>query len=100
MKKRKEDSSSYRGYKLLSENWFEVVRVDCSITSIPPFRIDVPPSSKSIWFGAKTTRIEPNNKAELRKILRLPYLPLDQHLSSSGKVLKIFMIHNNIDGIG
>jgi len=51
--RRKKNSSLYRGYKLfLSEDWFEVVRVDCGIASIPPFRIDVLLSSESIWFGA------------------------------------------------
>jgi len=78
MKRRKEkDSSLYRGYKLfLSEDWFEVVRVDCGIASIPSFRIDIPLSSKSIQFSAKTIRIEPNDKVELRKVFGLLYLPL------------------------
>ena len=48
-RRKKKDNSSYRGYKLfLSENGFEVVRVDCSMASIPLFRIDVPLSSESI----------------------------------------------------
>jgi len=82
----------------LSEDWFEVVRVDCGIASIPLFRIDVPLSSESIWFCAKTTRTELDNKVELREVLGPPHLPLGQHLGS-GKVLKIFMICNNIDRI-
>ena len=53
----------------LSEDRFEVVRVDCGIASIPPFRIDVPSSSESIWFSAETTRAEPDNKIELGKVL-------------------------------
>ena len=50
MKERKEKNSSlYRGHKLfLSEDWFEVVRVDYSIVNIPLFIVDIPPSSKSI----------------------------------------------------
>jgi len=50
MKRReKEDSSLYGGCKLfLSEDGFEVVRVDCSIASIPLFRIDIPLSSESV----------------------------------------------------
>jgi len=75
----------------LSEDWFEVVEVDCSIASIPFFRVN-------IWFGTKTTRIKPGDKVELREILRPPYLPLDQHLGSR-KILKVFMIYNNVDGI-
>jgi len=97
---KEKNSSSYRDFKLfLSEDWFEVVMIDCSIASIPLFRIDIPPSSESICFGAKITRTEPDNKVELREILGPPYLPPGQYLGS-GKVLKIFMIYNNIDGIG
>ena len=66
----------------LSEDGFEVVKVDCSIASIPPFRIDVPSSSESIWFGSQTTRAEPNDKVELGEILRPPCLPLGQYLGS------------------
>jgi len=99
MKRReKEDSSLYEGHKLfLSENGFEVMRVDCGIANIPSFRIDVPLSSKSIHFGAKMTRIEPDDKVKL--VLRPLYLPPGQYLSSR-KILKVFMIYNNIDGIG
>ena len=67
----------YRDCKLfLSEDGFEVVRVDYGIASISPFRIDVPLSSESIWFDAKKTRIEPNDKVKLGKILRSMCLPL------------------------
>jgi len=83
----------------LSEDGFEVVRVDCSIASISLFRIDIPSSSESVQFGAKTTRAEPDDKVKLRKVLGLLYLPLGQHLGSR-KILKVFVIHNNIDGIG
>jgi len=75
------------------------VRVDYSVASIPPFRIDVPSSSESIWFGAKTTRVEPDNKVELGEVLGPLHLPLGQYLGSR-KILKVLMIHNNIDGIG
>jgi len=77
---------------------FEVVRVDCGIASIPSFRVDIPIFSKSIWFGAKTTKTKPDDKVELRKVLRPPYLPLGQYLDS-GKILKVFMIYDNINGI-
>jgi len=82
----------------LSEDGFEVVRVDCGIASIPPFRIDVPSSSESIWFGAETTRVEPDNKVELEEILRPSRLSPDQYLSSR-KILKVLITYNNIDGI-
>ena len=98
-RREKKDSSSYKDCKLfLSEDGLEVVRVDYSITSIPLFRIDVLLSSKSIWFGAETTRVEPNDKVELGEVLGPPYLPLDQYLGNR-KILKVLMIHNNVDGI-
>ena len=75
------------------------MRVDYSIASIPFFKVDIPLSSESILFSAKTTRIEPNDKIELREVLGPPYLPLGQHLSS-GKVFKIFVICNNVNKIG
>ena len=82
----------------LSEDGLEVVRVDCGVASIPPFRIDVPSSSESIWFCAEMTRTEPDDKVELGKVLGLLRLPLGQYLSSR-KILKVLMIRNNIDGI-
>jgi len=54
----------------LSKDRFEVVRVDCGVASIPPFRIDISLSSESIWFGAEMTRVEPDNKVELGEVLR------------------------------
>ena len=83
----------------LSEDGFEVVRVDCGVASILPFRIDVPSSSKSIQFCAETTRMEPDDKIELGKVLGPPRLPPDQYLGGR-KILKVLMIHNNVDGIG
>ena len=75
------------------------MRVDCGVASILPFRIDIPSSSESIWFNAEMTRAEPDDKIELGKVLGLLRLPLGQYLSSR-KILKVFMIHNNIDRIG
>jgi len=83
----------------LSEDGLEVVRVDCGVASIPPFRIDVPLFSESIWFCAEMTRMEPDDKIELGKVLRPPRLPPGQYLGSR-EILKVFMIHNNVDGIG
>jgi len=83
----------------LSEDGLEVVKVDCGIASIPPFRIDVPLSSESIWFCAETTRAEPDDKVKPEKVLRPPRLPLGQYLGSR-KILKVLMICNNVDGIG
>ena len=84
---------------MLGKDWFEVMRVDCGIASILSFRINIPLFSESIWFGAKITRTEPDDKVELREVLGPPCLPLGQHLGSR-KILKVFIICNNIDGIG
>jgi len=83
----------------LSEDGLEVVRVDCGIASISLFKIDIPSSSESIWFGTETTRVEPDDKVELEEVLGPPHLSLGQYLSSR-KILKVFMIHNNVDRIG
>ena len=84
---------------LLSEDGFEVMRINYGIASIPSFRIDILLSSESIQFNVKMTRTEPDDKAELGEVLRLLHVPLGQHLGSR-KILKVFMIHNNIDQIG
>ena len=70
------------------------MKIDYGIASILLFKIDIPLSSENIQFGAK---IKPDDKVELRKALRPLYLPLGQHLGSR-KVLKVFVIYNNIDG--
>ena len=90
----------YRNYKLfLSKDELEVVRVDCGVASIPPFRIDVPLSSESIWFGAEMTRAEPDDKVELGEVLEPLRLSPGQYLGSR-KILKVLMIRNNVNGIG
>ena len=83
----------------LSEDGLEVVRVDCGVASIPPFRIDVPSSSESIRFCAKMTRAEPDDKVELGEVLGPLRLPLGQYLGSR-KILNVLMICNNVNGIG
>jgi len=40
------------------------------------FRIDIPLFSESIQFDTKTTRMEPDDKVELREVFGLPYLSL------------------------
>ena len=78
--RRKEENSSL--YEVLSKDWFEVVKVDCNIASIPPFGIDILPSSESVQFDIKMTRTEPDDKVKLREVLRPLCLPLDQYLGS------------------
>jgi len=82
----------------LSEDGFEVVRVDCGVASILLFRIDVLSSSESIQFGAKTTKAEHDDKVELVEVLGPLHLPLGQDLGSR-KILKVFIICNNINRI-
>jgi len=83
----------------LSEDRFEVVKVDYGIASIPLFRINVPLFGESIQFDAKMTRVESDNKVELGEVLGPLCLSLGQDLGSR-KILKVFMIHNNVNGIG
>ena len=83
----------------LSEDGLEVVRVDCGVASIPFFWIDILLSSKSVWFGAKMTKVESDDKVELGEVLGPLCLPLGQYLGSR-KILKVLMIHNNVDGVG
>ena len=60
---------------------------------------DIPPSSKSIQFDAKTTRTEPDDKIKLREVLRPLCLSPSQYFGSR-KILKVFMVHDNINRIG
>ena len=65
-RRKKKDCSLYRDCKLfLSEDRFEVMRVDYGIASIPLFWVDVLLFSKSIQFSTKIFRVKPNNKIEL-----------------------------------
>ena len=75
------------------------MRVNCSIASIFLFRINILLSSKNIQFSTKTSRVELNDKIKLQKIFRPLYLFIDQYLCSR-KILKIFVIHNNINKKG
>ena len=59
----------------LSEDRFEVIRVDCGVASISPFRIDIPSSSESIRFGAEMARVKPDDKVELGEVLGPLHLP-------------------------
>jgi len=75
------------------------VKVNCGIASIPLFRIDIPLSSESIWFDAKTTRAEPDDKVKLGEVLRPLCLPPGQYLGSR-EILKVLIICNNVNEIG
>jgi len=75
------------------------LKVDYGIASIIFFRVDILLFSESVWFGAKTTRTQFNNKVELREALKPLHLPLGQYLGNR-KVLKVFVIYKNINGRG
>jgi len=86
-----------RGHKLfMDKNQFEFIRINHSVASISSFRIGILSSSKSIQFDVKITWIELDDKVKLWEILGLLYLFMGQYLSS-GKILKVFMICNNVD---
>jgi len=86
-----------RGHKLfMNKNQFEFIRINHTIAGISSFRIDILLSSKSIQFDVKITWTKLDNKMKLWEILGLVYLSMGQYLSS-GKILKIFMIYNNVD---
>ena len=70
--------------------------VNCNIANIFLFKIDTLLFSESIQFGTKMFRIEYDDKIKLREILEPLKLSLGQHLDSR-KILKIFIIYNNID---
>jgi len=67
------------------------VKVNCSIASISPLKIDIPLFSKSIQFGTKMSKAKPNDKIELGEVFKPSYLSVNQHLGSR-KILKIFII--------
>ena len=52
------------------------MRINCGIVSISPFRIDILLFSESVLFSTKTTRIESDDKIELREVLGPLCLPL------------------------
>ncbi len=54
----KESSTKGSRELFLSEYRMEIVRIDCSILTIPLFWIDVPLSSECIWFSSKFPWLE------------------------------------------
>ena len=84
------------GYNSIDKNELEFIMVDHGIASILLFRINVLLSSKSIQFSVKISKIELDKKVELQDVLGLMYLSVGQYLSSR-KVLKIFIICNNVN---
>ena len=75
----------------LSENRTKISRIDSSIVTISPFRVNIPSASQRIRFGAKMAGVETDNKVESREKLRPMGLSMGQNFGSR-KVLKVFMI--------
>ena len=81
---------------LISEHRSEIVRINSYIIPFPLFRIDIPSSSQSIWFGSKFTGVKTNHKVELREEFRPTGLLLHQNFGSR-KIFKILVICDNIN---
>ena len=80
----------------MSEHWAEIARIDGSIVTISPFRVDVPASSQGIGFGAQFPRVEADNEVELGKILRPAGLIAGKDFGG-GRVFQVLMIHDHVD---
>ena len=65
------------------------MEVYCSVASILFFRVDILSSSESVQFGTKMTRMEPDNKVELREIFGPLWVK-----ALVAEILKVFMICN------
>ena len=59
----------------MSEHWPEILWINTGVATIPLFGVDIPSSSESVQLGTKFSRMEMNNKVELRKELGSPGLP-------------------------
>jgi hypothetical protein len=77
----------------------EVMGVNSSVVLIPLFGIDVPASSKGIWFSSKFSRTEMYEEVELVEELRPTSLMAREELCGS-KVLKVLMVCDNVNRLG
>ena len=67
--------------------------VGLSKVPIPLFSVDVPMSSKRVWFGPKVPRAETNDQIKLGEELRPASLAMCQDFRGG----KIFVVHDNIN---
>ena len=77
----------------------EVLQIDLCVVPIPPFRIDVPASSEGVRFSAEAARAEADNEVEMMEEFRPAGLSARKKFRS-GKILKIFMICDDINRKG
>ena len=80
----------------LCEHGSEVSQIYAGVITSPLFRIDVPLSSKCIGFGSETSGTEMDDEVELAEEFGPSDLSAGEQFSGR-KVLKIFMVHNNVD---
>ena len=62
-------SSQGQSELFLCKDWMEVVWIDASVVLIPLFGVDVPVSSEGIRLSSEASRVETNDKVELREEL-------------------------------
>jgi hypothetical protein len=74
----------------------EIMRVNLSIVLIPLFGIDVPASSKGIWFSSKFSRTEMDDHIELVEEFQPTSLMAREEFSSC-EILKVLMVCDNVN---
>jgi len=74
-------------------------KVDASVVLIPLFGIDVPASSKGIWFSSKFSRMETDDHIELVEEFRPTSLMVREEFGSY-EILKVLMVCDNINRLG
>ena len=74
----------------------KIVRINGSIITISPFRVNVIASGKSVGFGTQTPGAKTDNKMKMRKILRPPGLPAGQEFRRR-KILQVFVVGNHVN---
>jgi hypothetical protein len=75
------------------------MRVNSSVVLIPLFGIDIPVSSKGIWFSSKFSGTETYEEVELVEELRPTSLMVREEFSGS-EVLKILTVRDDANRLG
>jgi hypothetical protein len=82
----------------MHDNETEIMRVNLSIVLIPLFGIDIPASSKGIWFSSKFSRMKMDDEVELVEEFQ-PMSLMAREEFGSCKRLKVLMVCDNINGL-
>ena len=75
------------------------MQIDGHIVASSLFRIDIPSSCQCIRFGTESTRMEMDDKVELRKVFGPSDLAVSEEFGC-GKILQVFVVGENIDCFG